>query len=127
MNGSEIASILIKRMFSNYIDMNKAKFLVVGIGKFIDGEYNYDTDILDFIVALEEYKRPVHVFDPYADREFLAQQYAMNCQNSMIYFGLVPTYSAIIMGVPLNEPINIKEYMRGRCIIFDFYKPNEKI
>jgi len=131
MSGSfEKAAILIKRMMGYYINMNKSKILIMGIGKEIDGEYQYETDLIDFIVELQEYGRPVHVIDFHADTEFLKEHYNINCKNNMGGFGVISTYSAIVFGVEQeefrSEHFKIKEYMRGRCVLFDWQKPHIK-
>jgi len=130
MSGSfELAAILVRRMMANFIDMNKAKFLVVGVGKYIDGEYQYETDVLDFIVELKKYNKPVHVFDNDADIEFLKEHYDIDCRNKMVNFGLVSTYSGIVFGVTENKysypNFILEEHIRGNSVILNFATPSE--
>jgi UDP-N-acetyl-D-mannosaminuronate dehydrogenase len=131
MSGNfEKAAILIKRMMEKYIDMNKAKILIMGVGKNIDGEFHYETDLLDFIKELSGYKKTIHVLDYHADKEFLAKHYDIHCENNMAAFGVVSTYSAIVMGVPQEEfrssKFKIQDHMRGRCVVFDYNNPHTK-
>ena len=115
------AALLIKRMIAFPIDINKSKILIVGVGKVIDGEYQYETDVLDLVEELQEYKRLVHVFDRDADTEFLKTYYNIHCENDMSGFGKVSTYSAIVMAFSQKD-FDIHEHLRGRCIVLDYEK-----
>ncbi len=117
MNGKKVAAALVKKMVSMHLDMNKAKILIVGIGKINDDpvfrEYRYDTDMIDLTIELGEYDIKTHVFDPYAEKDFLEEEFNIQCENDMSKFGQVSTYSGFVI-TGLVEGFNIGEYKRGR-------------
>jgi hypothetical protein len=113
MSGKEIASALVKKMVSMHLDMNRAKILIIGIGKIIENDYSYDTDIVDLAIELGEYNIQTHVYDHYADINFLKKEYSIHCENDMNPFGQVSTYSGFVITGHV-ENFNIGEYKRGR-------------
>lgn len=110
MNGK--VALLVKKMVSMHLDINKAKILVVGVGKNGD-DFHYDTDIIDILLELQEYNIKTHLFDPNADKDFLKKHYDIHCENNMEGFGQVTTYSGFIITGHI-EDFNIGEYKRGR-------------
>ena len=95
-----------------HLDMNKAKILVVGIGKTGD-DFHYDTEIIDLVIELQEYNIKTHVLDPNADKDFLKNHLDIHCENNMSGFGQVSTYSGFVITQHSNN-FNIGEYKRGR-------------
>lgn len=120
-----VVANLIKKMVSMHLDMNKAKILILGIGVNKYDDYYYDEEIIKLIKELQDYNIKTHLCDPYADKEFLKNNYGIQCENEMIGFGAITTYSAIILAVPHYEftqsKFKLLEYVRGRIVIYDFH------
>jgi UDP-N-acetyl-D-galactosamine dehydrogenase len=123
MNGKELAIRIVKTMLGIRFDIYKSKTLVMGVGFAKNGEYFYDTEIIDLVQELDSFHLKTHLFDPHADTQFLKTHYDINCKNNMMGFGAVSTYNVIILGTIHDEfrypNFKINEHKRGKCLIYD--------
>ena len=112
--GIFIANKLIKLMIKKEIAINGAKALVLGITfKENCGDIR-NSKVIDIIRELQQYSISVDVFDPYADKQDVKNNYGIELIDK-----ISKTYSGIILAVSHKEFLNIKFENLASTAIFD--------
>jgi len=117
--GIEIANRMVKRMIHQGVVINAATVLILGVTFKEDCPDIRNTRVADVIHELRDYGCKTTVFDPWADKEEVADEYEISILTN--WEEITETYHAILVAVAHKgfKDRNLKPYLKTNGIIFD--------
>jgi len=115
--GQYVASEVIKLMAKNNIAINGAKILVLGITFKENCPDVRNTKAVDVINQLKSYGTQVTIYDPWASKQAVKQEYLLEIDNQLPQH----TYDAIVLTVAHSTFLNIdlKKLSNKHGIVYD--------
>ncbi|MBT8274491.1 MAG: nucleotide sugar dehydrogenase [Bacteroidia bacterium] len=117
--GSYVASETVKMMIKKGVTIKGSKALILGITFKENCPDIRNSRVIDIIREFETYHVEVDVYDPWASKEEVKDEYGFDliCTNN----GIGSDYDAIILAVSHNEflEIEIEKLKSDKCVIFD--------
>lgn len=103
--GAYVADQTIRCMNKKGVMVKDAKILILGITFKENCPDIRNTKIIDIYNTLKEYTKNIVVFDPWANKDEVKQEYNLDIINEL---PIGDTYDAIILGVAHNEFLELK-------------------
>ena len=112
--GDYVANQVIKLMNKKGIMVKDANILILGITFKENCPDIRNTKIVDIYHTLQEYTNNITIYDPWADKTNIYNEYGINIKNSN-YDSLKGIYDVVILGVAHNEfkDKNIRELLKN--------------
>ena len=116
--GEYVAGEVVKLMLKSGLPVKGAKALLLGITFKENCPDIRNTRAIDIYNELQTYGMEVDVYDPWADREEVKQEYSINILNE---YPEGNGYNAIVLAVAHEKfmHIDLKEHKDKGCVIFD--------
>ncbi|MNS27331.1 UDP-N-acetyl-D-glucosamine 6-dehydrogenase [compost metagenome] len=115
--GEYVASQVIKLMIKKGIVINNAKLLMLGITFKENCPDVRNTKIVDVIAALKDYGIEVVIYDPWANPDEVAHEYALETSHSLP----AEKFDAIMLGVAHKEfySIDFNVLRKENSVLYD--------
>jgi UDP-N-acetyl-D-galactosamine dehydrogenase len=115
--GAHVASEVIKLMIDKEVKVKGAKVLMLGITFKENCPDIRNTKVIDTILALQTFGTKIDVYDPWAKRKEVKQEYGIELTNSLYKY----KYDAIVLAVSHNEfkLIDIAKLKKKKAVVYD--------
>ena len=115
--GKYISQRVIKSMISNSIIVEESRILILGFTFKENCPDTRNTKVIDIVKEFEDYKIKVDIYDCYADKQEVLNEYGISMINQVYNI----KYDAIVLAVAHNEflDLDIRKLTHSESVIFD--------
>lgn len=115
--GNHVASEVIKLMINREVKVKSAKVLILGITFKENCPDIRNTKVVDMLLSLKSFGVKTSVFDPWAKREEVKQEYGIELLKEVYKF----KYDAIVLAVSHDEfkTIDIPKLKKKKSVVYD--------